>query len=70
MNSSHNLFGNVNGKATMKNSMNLPRNMRHRGVIWPCNPTYGPRSRECEVKVTQSCSTLCNTMDYTAHGIL
>ena len=41
MNSSHNLFGNVNGKATMKNSMDLPRNMRHRGVIWPCNPTMG-----------------------------
>ena len=23
-----------------------------------------------EVKVTQSCSTLCDTMDYTVHGIL
>ena len=24
----------------------------------------------CEVKVTQSCPTLCNPMDSTAHGIL
>ena len=25
---------------------------------------------ESEVKVTQSCPTLCNPMDYTVHGIL
>ena len=25
---------------------------------------------QCKVKVTQSCPTLCNPMDYTAHGIL
>ena len=25
---------------------------------------------ESEVKVTQSCPTLCDTVDYTVHGIL
>ena len=26
--------------------------------------------KACEVKVAQWCPTLCNPMDYTAHGIL
>ena len=26
--------------------------------------------KECEVKVAQSCPTLCNPMDYTVHGLL
>ena len=26
--------------------------------------------KACEVKVTQSCLTLCNPMNYTVHGIL
>ena len=28
------------------------------------------RVKDCEVKVAQSCPTLCNPMDYTVHGIL
>ena len=29
-----------------------------------------PPSNECQVKVVQSCPTLCDPMDYTDHGIL
>ena len=28
------------------------------------------RVKDCEVKVAQSCPTLCDPMDYTVHGIL
>ena len=29
-----------------------------------------PHQKPCEVKVAQSCLTLCDAMDYTVHGIL
>ena len=46
MKSSYSLGGNVNDEATMENSMDVPRNTRHRGIIRSCNPIRGLRSRE------------------------
>ena len=37
----------------------------------PESKNLSPRTGvKCEVKVAQSCLTLCNPMDYTVHGIL
>ena len=46
MKSSYSLGGNVDGEATVENSMEFPRNTRHRGNIRSCNPTHGLRSRD------------------------
>ena len=31
---------------------------------------FCPKGKKVKVKVTQSCPTLCEPMDYTVHGIL
>ena len=33
-------------------------------------PFWGPYAMKVKVKVTQSCPTLCDSTDYTVHGIL
>ena len=40
----------------------------HQGCGY-CHPAYLTYSQS-EVKVSQSCPTLCDPMDYTVHGIL
>ena len=46
MESSYSLGGTVTAEAMMENSMNLPWNIKHRGIRWSCNPIPGLRSRE------------------------
>ena len=43
---------------------------RDRGPPGSLCPRNFPGKNTSEVKVTQSCPTLCNPMDYTVHGIL
>ena len=35
-----------------------------------CRNKGGAVKKQCEVKVAQSCPSLCDPMDYTVHGIL
>ena len=37
---------------------------------WPAHREKRATCFHCEVKVAQSCPTLCDPMDYTLHGIL
>ena len=40
-------------------------------LVWgPNSENQWSRMTKVKVKATQSCLTLCNPMDYTAHGIL
>ena len=39
-------------------------------IVFIFPSTYLPSTYYWKVKVTQSCSTRCNPMDYTVHGIL
>ena len=39
--SSYSLGRNVNGEATMENSVEVPWKTKHRGIIWSCNPFPG-----------------------------
>ena len=45
-------------------SLKIPHLIVTRILLW-----HGQKI-ESEVKITQSCPTLCNPMDYTVHGIL
>ena len=38
--------------------------------MWLVVPILDSLTARSEVKVTQSCLTLCNPVDYTVHGIL
>ena len=46
MESSYSLGGTVTAEAMMENSMEVPWNIKHRGIIGPCNPIPGLRSKE------------------------
>ena len=72
MESSYSLGGNVTGEATMESSMDIPWNIKHRGIIWSCNPIPGLRSKEnhhskWHVYLNFQGSTVYNSQDIKIH---
>ena len=51
--------------------MVFPQVTKNRVTVWSSSPTLEHITRQkVKVKVTQSCLTLCDPMDYRVHGIL
>ena len=72
MESSYSLGGTVTAEATMKSSMDIPWNIKHRGIIWSCNPIPGLRSKEnhhskWHVYLDFQGSTIYNSQDIKIH---
>ena len=43
--------GNVNGAATMENSMELPQKIKYRTTIWSSNPTSGHIFEKDDIRI-------------------
>ena len=58
-------------KAQQRVPVEMPFGARQYFAVWEQNDTLASIELQViQVKVTQSCPTLCDPMDYTVHGIL